>query len=593
MWIDQKKIEETAVHKVESVFDKIPNILTHFSINDKGICIDGGIEIYSENSFSKDSFAGSIPVQIKGTRSKPSSDINPKIRVNVKDLKHYRDVYGGVLYIYVFLDSHLNTVGIFYKEYLPFDINELLKNIKSANQKTISDRFNLLPFESLQLKRLCFEFLDNKKMQIGSNGVSYLSSMGKDLTKLEFDHYSFSKTFFVGEDILSYKPFSTGVYVYGVTTEGLKFPVEKIDSIVGVNYSSVLPISSGDNSLIMKVDFEDIESSKIITFGGFKLVAGNPGKITFTSTGGFYSRLAEAKLMKSIFLTRELHIGALTISKFDYDFSSIESIDGLIVTYQKYVDLLKCLHITTDCFDPNELTNQDFLKLDKLYKGLICCEDVHLNGIEDDVVNLNVDVQGKRIKILAKQNLDKTYKLYDLLHGDFWAGYKTASIDGDDVYVPLPSLCILNREDLRLAININSDHFEETLNRLSIEKEAHADSVLLLNLLDMLQAYDEGAFYDKELLKCCDALSKKLLDINNGSSIYLINRLQVIYRMRNLNDEELNMAKCLVVNDPDLKVKISALILLKQFEDVNLFFPQLADEEKSLFRSWPIFNLME
>ena len=100
-------------------------------------------------------------------------------------------------------------------------------------------------------------------------------------------------------------------------------------------------------------------------------------------------------------------------------------------------------------------------------------------------------------------------------------------------------------------------------------------------------------FYDKELLKCCDALSKKLLDINNGSSIYLINRLQVIYRMRNLNDEELNMAKCLVVNDPDLKVKISALILLKQFEDVNLFFPQLADEEKSLFRSWPIFNLME
>ena len=104
------------------------------------------------NSHDKGIFAREIPVQIKGTTSKVAGRDGVKRKVDIVDLEKYLDVYAGVLYFVVFMDSKLSLKEIYYKQYLPFDIRKALKERKHAGQKTITDKFRPLPKDPSSFK---------------------------------------------------------------------------------------------------------------------------------------------------------------------------------------------------------------------------------------------------------------------------------------------------------------------------------------------------------------------------------------------------------------------------------------------------------
>lgn len=184
MKADNKKIGESAVNHLEIPFNGVTNVLTHFAKNDTGVCVDGFIEVYSGTAMTKESLLGEIPVQIKGTTSKVAGRDGVKRKVDIVDLEKYLDVYAGVLYFVVFMDSKLSLKEIYYKQYLPFDIRKALKERKHAGQKTITDKFRPLPKDPVQLQRLCIEFVSDYRKQRGTDVVGFLTPVKRETKKL-------------------------------------------------------------------------------------------------------------------------------------------------------------------------------------------------------------------------------------------------------------------------------------------------------------------------------------------------------------------------------------------------------------------------
>lgn len=68
--MDSKKKELAAVNAVRAAFEQVPRVLPLITENDKTLCIDGGLEVYSNEVMQKDSLNGIIHVQVKGTTKK-------------------------------------------------------------------------------------------------------------------------------------------------------------------------------------------------------------------------------------------------------------------------------------------------------------------------------------------------------------------------------------------------------------------------------------------------------------------------------------------------------------------------------------------
>lgn len=65
-------------------------------------------------------------------------------------------------------------------------------------------------------------------------------------------------------------------------------------------------------------------------------------------------------------------------------------------------------------------------------------------------------------------------------------------------------------------------------------------------------------------------------------------------RNRALNTEEnKNILEIKNDNSENLKLVCCALILLESFKEFELLFQSLGEEEQSIFKNWPIWNLYE
>ena len=191
--VDNKKIGDAAVSVVKDSFRKVECVVPFLETNDNGICTDGYLEVYSTGKeMSKRTLLGRIDVQVKGTTSKLSSPSAPSRKVDTNDLRRYLDVYSGVLYFVVYLDGALDVKGVYYKQYLPFDIKKSLERCK-PEQKTLKERFARLPDDEGSLCILCREFVANKQKQasVASTGIKTLDEWSRD--GIQFDKLELSK----------------------------------------------------------------------------------------------------------------------------------------------------------------------------------------------------------------------------------------------------------------------------------------------------------------------------------------------------------------------------------------------------------------
>ena len=589
--IENKKVGESAVNILEAHFNRANNVLTHFSKDDTGVCVDGAIEVYTSTTMTKGALYGEIPVQIKGTLSKPSGRETEKRKVDVLDLEKYLDVYAGVLYFVVFMDKSFNSKGIYYKQYLPYDIHEALSRKKRDNQATLTEKFLPLPDDADQLRRLCLEFISDQRKQRGTGDVGFLMPGELETSGIHFQKVELTKTLFSDEFPVSLKPFETGAYLYGTTSGGKRYVLDRIGPMEMIQSTSTHTIGAGNYECEAMVDIGEDHEGTFLALGGISLRFGGTGAIKYTDRGGFRNRLRDAKLFRGFALSGEIYLDGSFLGRADaLNGVDLDELDRRIEVYEKYVSLMDLLGVVPD-WDPSKLSKNDFGQIRRLGEGLEDGSHLSLGDHSESMIVLNSDIAGARIKVVGRRDEDGLYEIFDLTSPDLTFATCRGENGELDTENPMPTLFSLASADLKLLANINQTRLEQALERCPVT----AGSADASNnaLLEMLTAYDEDAVCEKELLACCGITSKALYDLDPTSEVYAINRAQTLYRMHQLDDGWKDKLRGMAASSDSKEVRTSAFILINQHKLAVSCLDSLGELERKRFMTWPIYKLLK
>lgn len=591
MSIDNKKVGEAAVDYLNYAFIGVTNALTHFAKDDTGICVDGKIEVYSGAAMTKKSLYGEIPVQIKGTRTKPSGKDSVKYKVEVADLEKYLKVYDGVLYFVVFMDKNLKLRQIYYRQYLPYDLREALQRKKTDGQAKLTERFVPLPDDPLQLRRLCMEFVADQRRQKGLDDACFLMPGELEESKIKFEKVELSKTFYSDELPISLKAFETGAYLYGTAPGGKRYVLERIGLPEMIQSTSSHILKAGDYECEVEVNVGEDQGGRFLTVGGISIRLGKTGTIKFTECGGFRNRLRDAKLFRGFARSGELFFDGSILGRVgSLNNTDLDGLDNRIGACEKFVSLMDLLGVVPD-WDPSELSRKYFSQIGRLGEGLMDGKHLSISGHSENLIVFNCDIAGSRVKVLGRFDDDGLYEIFDLTSPDLTFAVCRGENGDLDTDNPMPTLYSLASDDLGLLANISSAKLEKALERCPVTI-GNADTVNNA-LLEMLVAYDKGAVCERELLSCCDITSKALYNLEPNSGIYKINRAQTLFRMRKLDEDWECQLREIATSTDSKEIRASSFILLGQRELATTCLDSLDELERKRFMTWPIYNLLE
>ena len=199
--MDKKRIEHKAVNAVRDTFDDVPGVFSAINEGDKNPCIDGVLRVYESEDSRKENLIGEIDVQVKGTEKKAKSKDHTKFSVDVVDLRKYKEVYKGVIYFVVHVGFNAMP-KIFYKSYLPYELDEALARLKRDDQRTLLERFKPLPTNPNSLRRLCEEFLADRDKQHTDSIIGFKSLEEWRGQEVVFDRFVLSKRLFSPDELI-------------------------------------------------------------------------------------------------------------------------------------------------------------------------------------------------------------------------------------------------------------------------------------------------------------------------------------------------------------------------------------------------------
>ena len=184
--ISKNKIEERGATTLKYRISKIENLREDIKYNEKTQCFDGVIKLYSGNPDKKENLLDdNLPVQIKTTTT--SKQNKEKVSVQTEDMVIFQRM-GGVIYFQIYANG--NSEDVFYKVFLPIELNRYLNNKVTANQKSFTFKFKYLSESKFyDLWRICKDFSDNKKRQMSFKD-SLIDTEKLALNNKEFKIYS-------------------------------------------------------------------------------------------------------------------------------------------------------------------------------------------------------------------------------------------------------------------------------------------------------------------------------------------------------------------------------------------------------------------
>jgi len=116
------------------------------------------------------------------------------------------------------------------------------------------------------------------------------------------------------------------------------------------------------------------------------------------------------------------------------------------------------------------------------------------------------------------------------------------------------------------------------------------------DLLNLLLAYDKHEDHPSFILEIAKDIASWLLEEGGEVLPYefrIINYLQTIKRERELTVEEIKKLYEVSEKTDSLMNKLGANLLLENYKVARLNFEELKDEEKELFKSFPIYRFWQ
>ena len=194
---------------------------------------------------------------------------------------------------------------------------------------------------------------------------------------------------------------------------------------------------------------------------------------------------------------------------------------------------------------------------------------------------VNLRVANITLPIVTKKEASNAYKLTSLFATE---NVRISADNGEMISVHLamkkPDFLHISNIDYNMIIReIMQQEYTETV-----------DSLVTMFMLNGIMAFDErknADLYDM-LVKVSDWQVEKC-----GNDINYLNHYQLLKRTRKFSIEEISKLNTIKMKNQDKHIKLGAAILLESNTEIDAYWRQLDDEQKELFRKYPICHLAE
>lgn len=570
-------IEEIAVQRVKREIVKYACLKDYINTNDKTPMWDGEIYIYKENSQYKANgdYIGRISVQVKGRKVTKIKSGNSKYSIDVEYLRAYQKDKKGVLLFVVEIINSENT-QIYYANLLPVDLKEILERVKE-NQKTISIEIRPIKEKSpSSMKMICLNFLRNSNEQMNME-IKNIDEIDK-VNKIEFTVVGEEKYL---EDYL----FNNDIYSYAFDeTTSKKYALPKLKEFQKYQTNKV-EVKIKDELYYSQITIIKNKEEEYILYGKSTKIYLNRNKINFKLNGNIYDRINDAKFIIDLLENKEITVKDKNISlPINIENKQKEKYIEALTQDLKYLYKIKNLFEKFNIKFERDIDTLDEKSITNLKRFVKLNDGTLIDRLKNTGIYF-IEIADYCIAFFVLVDSNKNVEVYNYFD-DLSKKIQVFYFDKDKNQVPISPYINLTAENLISFSNVNIDIMKKSFN----SSEYSEGTCLRYNLwlLELIKAYDKSK--EQKWLEFSEYLINKILEYSNLPS-YRINKLQIIKRIRKLNQEEKNELYDMKESEKDNMIQCGIAILLDNLSDFERYFNKLENKEE--FKKFPIYSLIK
>ncbi|HAT4114451.1 TPA: hypothetical protein ACY4SV_000409 [Clostridium perfringens] len=582
--INNITIEEEAASGVSSAMRRTGRITANISINDKGISWDGEIIVHDkyvrdQRNISKESFLYRIPVQVKGKEAKNLEEFSAKYSFELRDLKNYLKDGGVIIFLGAIKEDEENNCfqkKIFYCSLLPLDLKLIINSCEQNDQKSKTIEFKELPKNPDEILKILdlFNYTKEKQPTILMKNDFKIEEMNNIKVQLK----NLDGRLKLGEE----------VYVYGANKD-INFDIPlTVAKFFEIKDFKDIDINIGDDIFFNKVERTFKEDGSInVRFGDeitFNVNKENKSTLNFKIKGiDLEESIKTIKFILALNREKKFSMNGvrLDLDEICLDEEFIKSLERDLETLNKTKEVLEFFGIGFD-IDLRKYKFDIYNEIMALYEGIIKGNDVRIKS-EEKLIIFSQKIADENILLFAIKEGD-TYKLFDFFKNiEKKIGFFREENGKFKLITPYVTLDTKNIN----CINWDNDIIMESI--LKHEYDNNIGDELNLLVLRIIEAFDKYSCDHLDLaLNILEYLQEKDFD----KYILLINKAQIFKRKGiSLSDDIIGKLLYIRDNNGD-EFKCCVEILLGNNPSFKFYFNKLSNEAKEVFRTWPIYTLI-
>lgn len=581
--MNQDRIDKIGVSAAVTYFCRLGYINPHIVFDDKVAVWDGYLEIHkSKDSLSADDIDFTIDVQVKSSeRDSNNFPPNEKQKIKVSDLNHYKNK-GGTLLIKVLVGR--SKCQLYFAYLGKLELNKILDTCeKEQGEKTIN--LDKAPNEHLIVR--------HKLRSIYLQGKHNLLSASQLESRSDYKLYIEAGPMHKKENpflwmaanpvdiLVSLPEFDEPFYVkegpsYINTSKVINKPVE----INGTVFFTSFQITTQQHGLDIKIgnffsysDCEPKDGKKVAN------LSIKPNSLSITTY------IKELEFVLEFSKHKSFTLGGQNLSCPDIIINSktIEVFEQRLNYCKLTVSLFEMLKLEPS-FDIKKLSDNERESLDILINCLLKNQTLEKGRLDMPIHRFSI---GECLIAVGVEEINDRLRLIDI---NKCRAIKKHS-DGTEHKIPLISYCLAHN---CVADNIYCDNIVDAYKVIYDETKCQDFfTEVSFDVLALIKFYDNESKHKDIFLSKALELSNWLISNTKEDSydynIHLINSLQCKYRMNEyFTDFEKERLNNLLY---DNNLCLPAHILLGNKEDAIIAWNNLDDDNKALFKTFPIYNL--